>query len=223
MTSHNGHATGTGTGPALVRASQADVEPLADVIAAAFFRLAPCRWLIPDGAARRAILPPYFAMYVEHAMSDGQVWTTPRRDAVALWLPVQESPSAPPAGYQERLAKVTRQWLDRFQVLDAEFDRHHPAGFAHHHLAILAVRPDRQGLGIGTALLNDHHARLDQDGIPAYLEASNERTRHLYLGHGYSDHGTPLQLPDGPAMWPMVRRPKPHEPGVSTERRASPA
>jgi len=127
---------------------------------------------------------------------------------VALWLPVGETPPDPPTGYEERLAAVTGQWLDRFQVLDAAFDKHHPAGFIHHHLAILATRPDRQGGGIGTALLHDYHARLDRDGIPAYLEAANERTRRLYLEHGYRDHGTPLHLPDGPTMWPMVRQPQ---------------
>ena len=44
-------------------------------------------------------------------------------------------------------------------------------------------------------------------GIAAYLEASDERTRDLYLRHGYTDHGESIELPDGPSMYPMVRIP----------------
>jgi hypothetical protein len=44
-------------------------------------------------------------------------------------------------------------------------------------------------------------------GIAAYLEASDERTRDLYLRHGYTDHGEPIELPDGRSMYPMVRIP----------------
>ena len=193
----------------IVRADEADIEVLSQVVADAFFPLAPCRWLIPDGAARRDILPAYFRMYVEHAMAGGQVCTTPDRSAAALWIPVGTEPEGPPGGYSERLAAITGPWLDRFVALDAEFDRHHPAGTAHHHLAILAVRPDRQGQGIGTALLDARHAVLDEQAVPAYLEASDSGTRRIYLPHGYTDHGTPIQLPEGPLMYPMWREPAP--------------
>ena len=79
---------------------------------------------------------------------------------------------------------------------------------AHHHLAILAVRPDRAGPGTGTALLDAHHAILDGEGTVAYLEASDERTRGIYLRHGYADYGSPIELPGGPFMYPMVRHPR---------------
>jgi hypothetical protein len=41
----------------IIRAGEADIEVLSQVIADAFFPLAPCEWLIPDQAARRAIFP----------------------------------------------------------------------------------------------------------------------------------------------------------------------
>ena len=44
-------------------------------------------------------------------------------------------------------------------------------------------------------------------GTAAYLEASDERTRDLYLRHGYTDRREPIELPDGPSMYPMVRIP----------------
>jgi GNAT superfamily N-acetyltransferase len=75
-------------------------------------------------------------------------------------------------------------------------------------VAAEARRPDRQGQGIGTALLGAHHALLDQEGIVAYLEAADERTRGLYLRHGYTDYGRPIALAGGPSMHPMVRHPR---------------
>jgi GNAT superfamily N-acetyltransferase len=192
----------------VTRATTADTQVLSQVIADAFFGLDPSRWLLSSPARRLAVFPAYFRLYVRHALETGVVHTTRDREAAALWVPVSENGPAPPPDYERHLAAATHPWTQRFFDFDAELDRHHPAGTAHHHLAILGVRPGRQGRGIGTALLNAHHATLDQAGIPAYLEASGRRTRYLYLAHGYHDCGTPIELPGGPAMFPMWRQPQ---------------
>jgi GNAT superfamily N-acetyltransferase len=187
-------------------AEPGDVDVLAQVIADAFFGLAVSQWLVPDPHPRRAIFPGYFRIHVDHALAEGVVLTTPARDATALWLPIRMGgPGAPDEEYYDRLATITGPHLDRFEALDEQFGRHHPATRPHEHLAILAVRPDRQRLGIGTALMNARHAILDRDGTPAYLEASDPAKRDIYLAHGYTDIGEPIQLPDGPAMYPMWR------------------
>jgi GNAT superfamily N-acetyltransferase len=151
----------------------------------------------------------YFAIFVEHALSAGVVQTTPDRTAVALWLPVTEPGSdGPPPDYDARLSAATSPWTDRFRAFDQALEAGHPASPAHHHLAILAVRPGRQGQGTGTRLLEAYHRELDEAGAPAYLEASDPRSRHLYLRHGYVDLDEPIQLPGGPAMYPMWRTPR---------------
>ncbi len=193
-------------GPAVILANDTCTDVLSQVIADAFFDLAVSRWLIPDAAARREIFPGYFRLSLEHALADGIVCTTPGQDAVALWLPAGEEPAPPPDGYDERLAAVTGPWAYRFRIFDQTLDRRHPTGFAHHHLAILAVHPDRQGQGTGSVLLRAHHAALDRDGVPAYLEASDLRSRRLYLAHGYAARSGPIFLP-GALMHPMVRQP----------------
>jgi GNAT superfamily N-acetyltransferase len=197
--------------PGVVTAGSADIEVLSQVIAEAFFHLPPSRWLIADPAARRAVLPAFFAIHVEHALATGIVHTTPARTAAALWLPVSAAGPAPPAGYDARLAAATGRWHSQFTAFDATLDRHHPAGTAHHHLALLAVHPHHQGQGTGSLLLA-HHAALDHERIPAYLEAATVRTRRLYTRYGYvlrSD--APIRLPGGgPPMWPMWREPYQH-------------
>jgi GNAT superfamily N-acetyltransferase len=125
-----------------------------------------------------------------------------------VWRPRGGGAAAPPEGYRERVAAVTDSWASRFAVFDAALERWHPAG-PHQYLAILAVRPDRQGHGTGTALLRARHEVLDwEPGTVASLEASSRRVRQLYLAHGYVDHGVPIQLPSGPAMYPMIRQPR---------------
>jgi GNAT superfamily N-acetyltransferase len=190
----------------VVPADAADLDTLSQVIADAFHDLPPSRWLIADPDARRRIFPGYFRLYVDHAMASGTVHTTPDRSAVALWLRVGEHPDDQPDGYGARLSSATSPWTGRFAAFDTALDQHHPAGVPHHHLAILAVRPDRQSQGTGTALLRAYHQILDNAGMPAYLEAADLRTRQIYLRHGYTDHGPPIQLPDdGPQMYPMMR------------------
>lgn len=191
-------------------AQEADIDVLSQVIADAFGDLPQSRWLVPDDAARRVIFPRYFRIYVEHAMASGTVHTTTDRAAAALWLPAGTEGASQPGGYDEQLAAATGSWIDRFRAFDATLGHHHPAGTAHQHLAILAVRPGRQGQGTGNHLLRACHDMLDQRGQPAYLEAATLRSTGLYLRHGYVLHpGAPLYLPDGgPAMWPMWREPQ---------------
>ncbi len=196
---------------AVVIADGTSAGVLSQVIADAFADLAVSQWLIPDEVDRHRIFPGYFRLYVEHALACGLVCTTPGQDAVALWLPAGEEPAPPSEGYDERLAALTGPWIDRFRAFDQALEVRHPTGFAHHHLAILAVRPDRQGRGLGSALLRAHHAALDRDGIPAYVEASDLRTRRLYRAHGYAGWGGPLALP-GAVMYPMARQPRAGQP-----------
>jgi GNAT superfamily N-acetyltransferase len=193
---------------AIVRAGHADVETLSQVVADAFGDLAPGQWLIEDATARREIFPRFYRIYVDHAMANGMVFTTVDRTAAALWVPVGLGGPEQPDGFDERVAEVTGQWAERFMLFEHELDGRYPTDVAYHYLAILAVRPDRQGQGIGTALLDAHHAVLDQEGIAAYLEASDERTRGVYLRHGYADYGSPVELPGGPFVYPMLRHPR---------------
>jgi GNAT superfamily N-acetyltransferase len=191
--------------PQVIPATPADADAVTQVIAEAFHDLVPSRWLIADAAARRQVFPAYFAIFTGHALATGTVYTTPERTGAALWLPIGPDGPQPPPGYGEKLAEVTGRWVSRFLAFDAALDRHHRTGQAHHHLAIMAVHPRHQRQGIGSALLAAHHATLDAAGLPAYLEASSNRSRALYLRHGYTDTGRPVQLSGGPALYPMWR------------------
>jgi GNAT superfamily N-acetyltransferase len=167
------------------------------------------RWMQPDTAARHRGSDDYFAIKVEHALRFGDVYTTAEGDAgrltgAALWFP-RTTVVPSPLDYDRRLKEVAGDAYDRACLLDAALDAEHPTG-DHHYLAYLAVRPDRQGRGLGSTLLRRHHRRLDAAGLPAYLEANDPRNRDLYLRHGYQVRSV-IDLPDGPPIWCMWRPP----------------
>ena len=188
-----------------------DTGEITDLVAAAMRDGPVARWLTPDHEVRRRESPAYFEIFVEHAVRYGEVYATAdaitgQLSGVALWFPLT-SMIPPPADYQRRVKEVSGSAFDRVCELDAALDAHHPLD-PHHYLAFLAVHPDRQNQGIGSALLERHHARLDRAGIPAYLEANDPRNRDLYLRHGYVCRSV-VRLPDGPPLWSMWRAPMP--------------
>jgi GNAT superfamily N-acetyltransferase len=189
-----------------------DTNEITRVLAAAMSDGPVARWLMPDAIARRASSPAYFEIFAEHAIRYGEVYATVdpidgRLSGVALWFPLT-SEIPPPLDYETRLKEAAGPAFDRACQLDELLFVNHPDSTPHHHLAFLAVRPERQNMGIGSALLSRHHARLDRAGIPAYLESNDWRNRELYLRHGYTS-GAPIWLPDdGPPIWPMWREPQ---------------
>lgn len=194
----------------IVIADPGDTDALSALIAESFHSLDPSVWLVPDDHERRQIMPGYFRLFVTDAMARGHVYTTPDRTAVALWFPVDEHGHPGSADYDAGLPAATGRRLDRFKAFDEQLAAHHPGRMRHDHLAILAVHPAHQRRGIGSELLDTHHRHLDQVDPPvaAYLEASDAHTRKIYLARGYADHGGPIRLPDGPLMYPMLRRPE---------------
>jgi GNAT superfamily N-acetyltransferase len=188
-----------------------DSDEIVDLVASAMWDGRVARWLDPDPVARMQNTPAYFAIFVEHAVRYGEVYATAdaetgRLSGVALWFPYTSMIPAP-LDYDARLKDASGDAYDRTCELDAALEARHPVD-AHHYLALLAVHPDHQNQGVGSGLLDRHHARLDRAGIPAYLEANDPRNRDLYLRHGYLS-GREIRLPDGPAIWPMWRAPMP--------------
>ena len=79
----------------------------------------------------------------------------------------------------------------------------------HWYLGYLGTRRDRQGQGLGTQMLQEILPGLDTDGVPAYLESSNERNLPLYERNGFRVVGELQALGHGPTIWRMWREPRP--------------
>ena len=74
-------------------------------------------------------------------------------------------------------------------------------------LDMLAVRPERQGLGLGSALLQHAVGLAEQQAMPLFLETSQQQNVGYYERFGFDvvDQGTSPQ--GGPHIWFMRRKP----------------
>ena len=180
---------------------------IAEIIATAFDPLDITRWLVPDDTDRIPILTGFLHLTVEHAIAHGTVDVIGNLLGVAVWLPF---PTPDINDYDQRLKDICGVHTERFQALDTAMHHTHPSDRRHEYLPFIAVRPDVQTRGLGSALLDHHHAMLDLRGIPAYLEAASPASARLYRRHGYR----PVREPFGPAnsdarLHPMWREPIP--------------
>jgi GNAT superfamily N-acetyltransferase len=75
----------------------------------------------------------------------------------------------------------------------------------HWYLMILAVRPDKQGQGLGKKLLEHGLKRVDGDRLPAYLETSNKRNLPLYERFGFKVVHSGEFAKGGSPFWGMLR------------------
>lgn len=190
-----------------------DLTLIATTIADAFQHLPVAYWLVPNPEQRHTVLQANMEIWVSHALAGhgtAEIITDGTGTGVAVWFPYTDTPAPAPADYDTRLEAGCGEHATRFRRLDAAFAAHHPHQ-PHHHLAFLAITPEHQGRGLGTALLKHHH-----DSHPhtaTYLEASSAPSRRLYLRHCYRDHEdqpfTPASDNDllRPDLWPMWRDP----------------
>jgi ribosomal protein S18 acetylase RimI-like enzyme len=200
-------ATEMGTSPSVRKVTEADLPALSGTLAAAFFDDPVFRWCIPEDTRRAEILPPFFRLVTEVNLPHGELYSAAASLAGAVWIPPGQQPTEEEAAEQEpRFAHATGEYAERvFQVLDL-MGEVHPTE-PHWYLFFLGTKPGWQSRGMGSALLSAVLDGCDRDGIPAYLEASNEGCKRLYLRHGFVVTGE-IQLPDGPPLWCMWRSPE---------------
>ncbi|MFC6081385.1 GNAT family N-acetyltransferase [Sphaerisporangium aureirubrum] len=183
-----------------------DATEAGEIIAGTFSTDEISAWLVPPRAERLPIQRRFFTMHTAHAIDHGVVYgiqVAGELIGAAVWF-AAPYPDIP--GEEEEIAAFAGEHAERYGILGGLMEKLHPHE-PHHYLSFIALKPERTGRGLGTLLLKEHHRQLDAEGIPAYLEASSEASRRLYLRHGYVDMPELLRLPGGPVMYPMWRAP----------------
>jgi GNAT superfamily N-acetyltransferase len=202
-------------GSQAVRAARRDEAALlGEVLADAFAEDPVFAWLIPpqlpgrDNRMRtfftsmsRAYLRRGKPCYLSGDASAAALWATPGAWAMPLSQVILE---AVPSGlaFRTRLLRAlrTQQQIERLHAGQSR---------PHWYLGYLGTRRDRQGQGLGTQMLREVLAGLDTDGVPAYLESSNEHNLPLYERNGFRVVGELPALGHGPTIWRMWREPQP--------------
>jgi ribosomal protein S18 acetylase RimI-like enzyme len=187
---------------------------LGEVLAGAFAEDPVFAWLIPpQSRGRDNRLRTVFTSMSRGYLRQGKpCYLTDDASAAALWaapgawtMPLSQVVlEAAPNGlaFRGRLFRALRTQL--------QVERLHAAqSVPHWYLGYLGTRRDRQGEGLGTQMLRTVLARLDTNGMLAYLESSNERNLPLYERNGFRVVGELRALGHGPTIWRMWREPGP--------------
>ncbi|GGC72478.1 GNAT family N-acetyltransferase [Hoyosella rhizosphaerae] len=185
-------------------ATESDSLPLAETLAASFNADPVMSWCYPDAVRRAEILPQNFRSIVNETLPFGEIYTVADAVGGAVWIPPESVLNEELLA--EEIGRISGEFAERVFTLLALMDAHHPHE-PHQYLWLLGTRPEWQSRGIGSALMQPMLDRCDQDGMPAYLEATSERNRDLYARHGFALTKT-ISPPDGPPLWCMWRAPK---------------
>jgi ribosomal protein S18 acetylase RimI-like enzyme len=100
-----------------------------------------------------------------------------------------------------RLCGLAR--LGRGSAMADAMEKHHPEQ-RHFYLAFIAVAPRLQGMGLGSAMLEATLKRVDEAGVPAYLENSNPKNTALYERHGFVQQKS-IEPKGAPPLIAMLR------------------
>jgi GNAT superfamily N-acetyltransferase len=193
------------------RAGLEDADRLARLLTKAFLNDPVLDWLARSGPERPSGLEALFLWLLDkRAIPAGEVWMSDDGAACALWMP----PGIPawPHGLFEQL-KLLPLFLRmcgfgrivRGAAISGDLERAHPRDM-HFYLSFMAVDPAFQGMGLGSAILDATLRRIDEAGMPAYLENSNPRNTPLYERGGFVAQKNILPE-DAPPLIPMLRKP----------------
>lgn len=178
-------------------------HPAVRILVLAFADDAVVRWFWPDADRYLEHFPEAVALFGSAAFAAGTADRSVDDMGAALWVP-PNSPSTDDAAAEDLVIRsVDAGRQEAVFAFLGQMDEFHPDE-PHWYLPLIGVDPRHRGKGIGSGLLRSALARVDADGLGAYLEATSPRNRALYERHGFVVQGE-IQIADSPPLWPMWR------------------
>ncbi|MGI5216721.1 GNAT family N-acetyltransferase [Nocardia sp. CA-290969] len=199
--------------PTLRRARSADREQVFAAFLSGAVDDPVTAWLLA-GYPPRQFLNPYAGQLIDTALNDGEIWIAEadgRIRTVSLWQTITTLDGlAAEAEEVARLAAAEPESapLRRSAYLTNLLAREHPRRFPHSYLQVIATTPEFRNRGAGALLLRHRAGSLARTALPAFLEASSERSARLYERIGFRRTDRTFLLPEnGPTLIPMWLEP----------------
>lgn len=171
------------------------------------------RELLPDRAVRERCLETLWRAALRYVHRYGEGFTTVSVEGVALWLAPGGTTTTAwrslRAGLPLAIIKLPRRALRHFLAVMTHLDRLHKelVPEPHWYLWALGVRPEHQGHGIGTRLIEPVLARARAEQLPVYLEAIAESNVVFYERRGFEVVRAGKVPGEGLKYWAMIKRP----------------
>jgi ribosomal protein S18 acetylase RimI-like enzyme len=197
-----------------VALSSAQVQQGAELLARVFQHDPMMQYLVADTSRLLDKPMRLYRAAIRMGLLSGAVHTTPGIDGVAVWI----SPGHTDftfgqllrSGFLTAALSMGLKSLGRFMQSANYFENLKKQTITDPHwlLLFLGVEPSQQGKGLGATLMQPILDRADAEGLPCYLESTNERNLTFYKRHGFKV-STQGQVPkDGPQIWFMLREPR---------------
>jgi GNAT superfamily N-acetyltransferase len=187
--------------------TEAESGQVTELFTLAFYDDPTWSWAFPDSERRMDQLRALWGLYMHSGVPYGWVSMTDDGGAASLWIP----PGKPELSDEDeaKLIPLLRELLgshaDDVEALMESFESNHPREEPHFYLSLLGTHPDHRGQGKGMGLLAANLARIDELGMPAYLESSNRANDHRYERLGYVRVGEFTVPGGGPTVGCMWR------------------
>jgi GNAT superfamily N-acetyltransferase len=194
------------------RAGASDLATVTSTLANAFSTDPVTRWMLRDKPDAERRLGFMFGAMGRLALRRPahEIYLTDDGSGVAFWRGIDDW-KVPTGDVIRSTPAIMRAWgvgnVRGLRLLTI-MERAHPTE-PHYYLEFLGTRRDRQGTGVGSALMTAMVERCDREGVPAYLENSNPANNTaFYARYGFEEQGA-IELPAGcPPMVPMWRDPR---------------
>ena len=194
------------------RATLDDAVELSRLFAAAFVDDPVFDYMVRPGAGRHAALQLFFReLFSARDIPQNEVWMSPDGAACVSWLAPDARHS--PGGIVQKLSWIPFFFkvsgvarVSRILALLDSMAKNHPHE-RHWYLAYAAVSPEFQGMGLGSRLIKAMLERIDEAGMPVYVESSNPKNVSFYERVGFvaKKNIAPEGAPQLTAMWRDAR------------------
>jgi ribosomal protein S18 acetylase RimI-like enzyme len=183
-------------------------------LGAAFFDYPLMIYAAPLDRRRAPGVTSLYGAILWDAFRWGEVHVTPEVSGVCAWLPPEKS--VPTFWRQVRSGMLALPWhfgVAGFRTLtlygDLASQLHHDhAPMPHYYLAAIGVVPERQGQGLGGALMRPMLERADQQKVHCWLDTHKDENVRLYERHGF-EVAQKIEPPGHSVpVWGMLRRPR---------------
>jgi ribosomal protein S18 acetylase RimI-like enzyme len=202
----------------LYRLEKDDTKRAGEVLGWAFYTDPLMLHAYPDGTPSVEDLSWFFITALKYCLKYGEAYApTAEIEGAALWLPSDKCPIT-----FWRMLRVASLWsmfkamrrigfgrMKRMATIGGFLDKAQKrlVPFEHCYLQTLGVDPAHQGNGYASKLLRPMFDRLDEEGMPCYLDTLTERNAQIYEHLGFKvleETG----IPDTDILaWAMLREP----------------
>ena len=196
----------------LLRLNKSHIKPAVKVLTGAFQNYPLLNYYYPDELTKKRIAHYFLSLAVFSGIRYGEIYATSHNlEGVAVWIPSDKYPMT----FWRMLRSVPlsvifglgRYGGNKMRHLSGHIDAVHQrlAPFKHWFLQAVGVEPRSQGKGYASKLIRPMLTRIDEEGLPCYLETLDEHNVPLYehLGFKVVDKATVPQT--SLTNWAMLR------------------